>query len=549
MQVDIRFKRFSKGDELRQVAKTEAVIYTRVSTKEQADNNASLDTQLKHCKKYAEEKGLDVVDFFGGTYESAKDDERTEFQKMLSFVKRKKSIGFVIVYSYDRFSRSGPSGAFISHELKKRGVKVVSVTQSIDHNDPSGNFMEGIYHLFSEFDNQLRRDKSMTGMIEKLKQGYWPFMPPTGYTNVNQGKTADLHTLIINDTGKLLKKAFEWKANDDLSLVEIAKRLSARGWNIPAKRLSRFFANPFYCGFIVSQLVPGEMIEGKHPPLVSKNTFLKVHQNLVKFTSGYKIEQEVEDLPMKQFLKCECCGTSMTGYLVKPRGLYYYKCNLKGCANNRSQKVLHLKFEDLLKGFTFDKALKPLFKKMLLHLLSERTEVKSEDKKALQIELAQLKQKLEGAEERFFTGEIDQAVYYKFRDKFRENIRQIESELDDSQNQLSNIEKSAEKCLELALKLPSTWKNANFNSKQRIQNLVFPGGIFYDRKKDDYRTSRINLLFSTIPYLTGLVEAYKKGDFDILAKIPALVDPLGLIFKGAFPQFYNDFATKKKPVH
>jgi len=31
------------------------------------------------------------------------------------------------------------------------------------------------------------------------------------------------------------------------------------------------------------------------------------------------------------------------------------------------------------------------------------------------------------------------------------------------------------------------------------------------------------LLFSTIPYLTGLVEAYKNGDFDILAKIPAFV--------------------------
>ncbi|MEY3967209.1 MAG: hypothetical protein RL137_109, partial [Bacteroidota bacterium] len=232
--------------------------------------------------------------------------------------------------------------------------------------------------------------------------------------------------------------------------------------------------------------------------------------------------------PMKQFVKCECCGTSMTGYLVKRKGLYYYKCNLKGCANNRSQKVLHLKFEELLSRFTFDKALKPVFNKMLLHLLSERTEVRSEDKKALQVELAQLKQKLEGAEERFFNGDIDQVLYFKYRDKYREKIRQIESELDSSQNQLSNLQKSAEICLDLALKLPSTWKNANFNRKQRIQKLVFPEGIFYDRKKDGYRTSRVNLLFSAIPYLTGLVEAYKNGDSDILAKIPTWVVPHGL---------------------
>ena len=528
MQVDKRFKRFSKGDELHQVAKTEAVIYTRVSTKEQADNNASLDTQLKHCKKYAEEKGLEIVEYFGGTYESAKDDERKEFQKMLSYVKRKKSIGYVIVYSYDRFSRSGPSGAFISHELKQRGVKVVSVTQSIDHNDPSGNFMEGIYHLFSEFDNQLRRDKSMTGMIEKLKQGYWPYMPPTGYTNMNQGKTADQHVMIINDRGKLLKKAFEWKANDDLSLVEIAKRLKARGWDIPSKRLSHYFINPFYCGFIVSKMIPGQMVEGKHPPLITKTTFLKAHQNLEKFGGGYNIELEVEELPLKQFIKCDCCGTSYTGYLVKKKGLYYYKCNQKGCANNRSQKVLHQKFEELLNGFTFDKKMAPIFQKMFLHLISQRTQVNDDGKKALQVELAALKQKLDNVEERFVSGEIDQALYFKFRDKFKTSINQIESELDDSQNQLSNLEKAVDKCIELSLELPSLWRKANFGGKQRIQNLLFPEGILYNRKKDDYRTPRINLLFSVIPYLTGLVDGYKNGDTDILAKIPTWVVPPGL---------------------
>ncbi len=528
MQIDKRFKRFSKGDELLQISKTEAVIYTRVSTKEQADNNASLETQMKHCKKYAEEKGLEVVELFGGTYESAKDDERKEFQKMLSYVKRKRSIGYVIVYSYDRFSRSGPSGAFISHELKQRGVKVVSVTQSIDHNDPSGNFMEGIYHLFSEFDNQLRRDKSMTGMVEKLKQGYWPFMPPTGYTNVNQGKTADQHTMVINDRGKLLKKAFEWKANDDLSLVEIAKRLSARGWDVPAKRLSHYFVNPFYCGFIVSKMIPGEMIDGKHPPLVSKTTFLKVHQNLEKYGNNYKVEKEVEELPMKQFMKCDCCGTSMTGYLVKKKGLYYYKCNQKGCGNNRSQKELHQKFEELLNKFTFDEKLVPIFQKLFLHLISQRTQVNADGKKALQVELAALKQKLENVEERFVTGEIDQALYFKFRDKFKTSISQIESELDDSQNQLSNLQKAVEKCLKMSLDLPSLWRKANFSRKQRIQNLIFPEGIYYQRKNDDYRTTRINLLFSAIPYLTGLIDAYKNGDLDILAKIPTWVVPAGL---------------------
>ena len=528
MKTDNRFNRFVKGNELITIAKTEAVIYTRVSTKEQADNNASLETQMKHCKKYAEEKGLNVVEFFGGTYESAKDDERKEFQKMLAYVRRKKSIGYVLVYSYDRFSRSGPSGAFISHELKQKGVKVVSVTQSIDHNDPSGNFMEGIYHLFSEFDNQLRRDKSMTGMIEKLKQGYWPFIPPTGYTNLNQGKTADQHKLIINEQGNLIKKAFEWKANDDLSLSEIARRLNARGWNVEAKRLSHYFLNPFYCGYIVSKMVPGEMIEGKHPPLVSKNTFLKTHQNLEKYGGGYKVELEVEDLPLKQFVKCDCCGNSMTGYLVKKKNLYYYKCNVVGCANNRSQKALHEKFEDLLCNYKLEKKWSPVFKNLLISLLIQKTEINESDKKALQVELASLKKKLENAEERFVNGEIDQTLYLKFRDKYRTSIHQIESELDKSQNELSNLEKAVDNCIKIALELPSLWRKSNFARKQRIQNLLFPLGILYNRKNDDYRTKKINLLISAIPYLVGFLEDKKNGDFDFSTKIPTWVVPLGI---------------------
>ena len=52
-----------------------AVIYTRVSTKEQADNNASLQTQKKYCQEFAKKKGLMVMACFGGTFESAKSDE------------------------------------------------------------------------------------------------------------------------------------------------------------------------------------------------------------------------------------------------------------------------------------------------------------------------------------------------------------------------------------------------------------------------------------------------------------------------------------------
>ena len=159
-----------------------AVIYTRVSTKEQAENNASLQTQKKYCQDFAKKKGLIVLDYFGGTFESAKSDERKEFQRMLSYVKRNKEIDTIIVYSYDRFSRTGANGAYISQQLLKNGVKTLSATQEVDPLSPSGSFQQNLYYMFSQFDNELRKDKSVTGMKERLREGYWLSKLPRGYT-------------------------------------------------------------------------------------------------------------------------------------------------------------------------------------------------------------------------------------------------------------------------------------------------------------------------------------------------------------------------------
>src|SRR5690606_10201915 len=113
------------------------------------DKGASLHTQLKYCKAFAKKLGIEVVEYFGGTYESAKSDERKHFQKMITFAKRRTDVSYIIVYSYDRFSRTGTNGAYISSQLKKQGIKILSVTQRVDTESPSGSLQENLYHLFS----------------------------------------------------------------------------------------------------------------------------------------------------------------------------------------------------------------------------------------------------------------------------------------------------------------------------------------------------------------------------------------------------------------
>ena len=72
---------FGKGKTTSLFQSKTAVAYTRVSTKEQADNNQSLTTQANQILMYAQKTGIEIVKSFGGTYESAKTDERIEFRR------------------------------------------------------------------------------------------------------------------------------------------------------------------------------------------------------------------------------------------------------------------------------------------------------------------------------------------------------------------------------------------------------------------------------------------------------------------------------------
>ncbi|MBW4888453.1 recombinase family protein [Mucilaginibacter sp. HMF5004] len=148
-------KAFGKGAKEQSVIGKRAVIYTRVSSKDQA-TNLSLDTQRKACIEYALKRNYDVVKFFGATYESAtSDSERKEFSSMLSFVKKShEKISHIIVFSLDRFSRNLHSIA-VTAELKKLNILVESVTQPIDMTSSVGQMHANMTLLFSTWENEL----------------------------------------------------------------------------------------------------------------------------------------------------------------------------------------------------------------------------------------------------------------------------------------------------------------------------------------------------------------------------------------------------------
>ena len=408
------FSSFGKGQKSQRFIGSNCVIYTRVSTKEQADNNLSLETQKKACEQYAVKSKYHIAGHFGGTFESAKTDERKQFNNMLAFVKKsREKISYIIVYSVDRFSRSGANAIYIAEKLKKEGITVFAVTQPTDTTTASGSLQQNIQFIFSEYDNQLRREKCMAGVKEQLLNGVWCTAPPLGYDIV---KNAGKKSLVLNQKGKLIKKAFLWKA-EGLANEAIRQNLSDQGWIIPHQRISAMLRNPFYCGLLAHTALEGELVEGKHEKAVSREMFLRVNSVLQKNKQGYTTNPENELIPLKRFLKCEVCGNYLRAYKAWKNQEYYYKCNTKGCGCNKRADALHEAFKAKLDNFNIctDKDLAEVIKVQMAISYKNLNKDKEETAANLKNQISELNKKLERYEERLMNEEIEKPMFDKYR--------------------------------------------------------------------------------------------------------------------------------------
>lgn len=527
MKETVLFDQFGKGQTMALKRTNNCVIYTRVSSKEQ-EQGYSLDTQRKACEEYAQKNSYAIMGQFGGTYESAKTDERKEFNKMLSFVKKsKEKITYIIVYSVDRFSRSGANAIYIKDQLRQVGIFLVAVTQPGDASTSSGDFQQNIQIIFSQYDNQLRREKCMAGVKEALMRGEWCHKAPYGYDEI---KVNGKRQIVLNEKGKLLQKAFYWKLKERITHTEISERLEKHGLILDEKRLSGYFRNPFYCGLMAHSALGGKLIEGKHEVMVPKDVFLKVNDLLSRNTQGYSCHEENEPIPLKRFLRCGHCGTPMRGYVIKAKNLPYYKCNTKGCCNNKRADELHDCFEDGLSLLTVleDATMRKMITKQLIAEFNKGTKENDASKEVLKRQVTEIQKKIDRLEERLILEEITLDLYNKYVPKLKLEILELEKALLKTSSRVSNLIDGVKKVMDLCGNLRKMWQLLPYKDKQIFQNLLFPKGIWYNKKTGECRTTEINSVFHYIAHLAGNLAKIKMGESKLIFDIPHLVAPLGI---------------------
>ena len=478
-----------------------AVIYVRVSTKEQTEN-LSLSTQVRACEDYCRRHGYEVLERFHEEGESAKTTDRTQLQALLTFCRTHKGkVHFVVVYNLTRFAREKYDHFALRAHLKSLGISLRSVTEPIDDTS-TGKLMEGVLAAFAQFDNDVRSERTRAGMRAALELGRWTFPAPLGYLNAPKWSSTSL--VHDPDRGPLVRRAFEELATGQFTKQEVIARAteaglrSRRGLRISPQSFGQMMRNPIYAGRVESPDY-GVSTRGDFEPLVEEATFYRAQAVLDGrgVVTGPR-QRNHPDFPLRGFVRCETCGRPLTGSWSKGRNGYYayYHCQRQCRAVNVSKAALEGAFADELALLQPSAGYMRLVNDRILYVWEQRRAEARDRTAGQERQVKAIQQKLDRLDDAFlFAQSIDRTSYERQRDRLREELTlgQIDHHADATEElDVQGILAFAERILPRASDL---WVQASLDYKQRLQALFFPEGIAYDGNRFN-RTAVTAPLFS-----------------------------------------------------
>ena len=296
------------------------VIYARVSSREQEKEGFSIPAQLKLLREYAGRNGFNIVEEYSDA-ETAKKAGRTNYNKMLNFLKENPTIRTVLVEKTDRLYRNFKD--YVTLEDYDLEVHLVKEGSIISKNSKSHDkFIHGIKVLMAKNYIDNLSEEISKGLHEGLEQGYWPFQPPYGYK-----RGAKKALCFDNKNVLFVKRAFELFSTGRYSIRKLAEKLYLEGYYYRPDRpkithcvLESMLKNVIYIGMMNCN---GVLYQGKHPAMITRELFDKTQDAFRK--AGKSRVRKHFDFLYPGMAKCGECGYAFCGELHK--GNVYYRCS------------------------------------------------------------------------------------------------------------------------------------------------------------------------------------------------------------------------------
>ena len=320
-------------------APTPAALYARVSSDRQ-DVDLSVAAQLRALRDYARKNDYVVTREYVDEAESGRIADRPEFGKMIDEAKTPNApFREILVWKFSRFTRKREHAVAFKSMLRRRGIRVVSITEHAD-DSPTGKLLEAIIESVDEFYSENLAQEVTRGMREAASRGFWvASRTPYGYNRVMvQDGPKKRPTLEPNeDAARVVKRMFEM-AEAGTGMLNIAKTLNDEGVASPTGRLwskrgvNFILSNEVYTGTLVwgaraKDKAEPVRIEEAHPAIVSKNRFRRVNGLMRSRAPRVAHPRRVaSSYLLSGLVKCKACNRALSGQDAKSGQFSYYVC-------------------------------------------------------------------------------------------------------------------------------------------------------------------------------------------------------------------------------
>lgn len=303
-----------------------AVIYARVSSREQEESGYSLDAQIKLLQDYAQKHGYEIDRVFRVSESASGKQIRTTFNEMFQYVVRK-NIDVILCEKIDRLTRNLKDAAIASdwiQEKEGRELHFVKESSVINKNTRAHeNLVWDMKVAIARFYTNNLSEEVRKGQKEKLAQGWMPMRAKLGYKTIGEVG----HKIHVIDEARAphIRKMFELYATGNYSVERLSHLMHKEGlrtrdgYRLVRSRMAQLLADPYYIG---KNVWGGKTFNGKHEPLISLDLFNRVQQILDRKTTP---KYRKHDYLFKGLIVCEDCGGLLTW--EKQKGILYGHCS------------------------------------------------------------------------------------------------------------------------------------------------------------------------------------------------------------------------------
>ena len=316
-----------------------AALYARVSSDRQ-DVDLSVAAQMRALRDYASKNGYMAAREYVDEAESGRIADRPEFRKMIDAASQTNApFREILVWKFSRFTRKREHAVAFKSMLRRKGVRVVSITEQAD-DTPTGKLLEGIIESVDEFYSENLAQEVTRGMREAASRGFWvASRTPYGYNRVMVQDGAKKRPILEPDpdASDVVKRIFDM-AEAGTGMLQISKTLNGDGIASPAGK--RWSKNTVHC-ILRNEVYTGTLVwgvngKGKDDPVRVEKAFLAIVSK-TKFRRVMRLMQTRapkvvhprrvgSTYLLSGLVKCKACNRALSGQDAKSGQFAYYVC-------------------------------------------------------------------------------------------------------------------------------------------------------------------------------------------------------------------------------